>query len=313
MMISICCITYGQEAYIKQTIDGFLAQKISCDFEIIIAEDCSPDNTREILLSYKKNYPGLIKLLLNDTNVGMMQNFLNALQACKGKYIAFCEGDDYWIDEYKLEKQINLLESDPTAAMCFTNSKVWSEYDKQFSPHWSGKYMTKNRFTLMDLLNTNVVATCTVLFKNIIKELPSDFTGFPTGDLPLFSFLLLKGDALYLNSITSVYRLHDKGVHSALSFEKQNLIFLTIYESLLKYTVFEAHTNEIKKLISDRIYQALCFEIKKELPSQTKIEDFLRKSRQYITYTNLKFTLKTFLREKLFRLTGKSFGRVVKN
>ena len=100
-LVSICVITYNQEKYIAQAIDGVLMQQTDFPIELIIGEDCSPDNTRKICLDYKNKYPDKIKLLLPDKNKGSMRNFIDTMQAANGKYIALCEGDDYWTDWQK--------------------------------------------------------------------------------------------------------------------------------------------------------------------------------------------------------------------
>ena len=106
-LVSIASITYNHEKFIAQAIDSFLMQETDFDFEIIIGEDCSTDDTLKIIKEYKAKYPDIIKLITSESNVGMMTNFIRTLEACSGKYIALCEGDDYWTDTLKLQKQVN--------------------------------------------------------------------------------------------------------------------------------------------------------------------------------------------------------------
>ena len=106
-LLSIASITYNHEQFIAQAIESWLMQKTSFEIEIIIGEDCSTDNTRAIIEKYRKLHPDLIKLIISESNVGMMPNFIRTLAACRGKYIALCEGDDYWTDPYKLQKQVD--------------------------------------------------------------------------------------------------------------------------------------------------------------------------------------------------------------
>lgn len=104
IMVSVFMMTYNHENYIAQALDSILMQKINFGYEIIVGEDCSTDRTREIILSYAQRKPDLFKLILHDHNVGAKANQNAVLNACKGKYIAPCEGDDYWTDPYKLQK-----------------------------------------------------------------------------------------------------------------------------------------------------------------------------------------------------------------
>ena len=97
-LVSVFMMTYNHEKYISEAIEGVLMQNTNFDFDIVIGEDCSTDNTRQIILDYQRKYPGKFKLLLHKENIGAMANQMAVLQACSGKYIAMCEGDDYWID-----------------------------------------------------------------------------------------------------------------------------------------------------------------------------------------------------------------------
>ena len=112
IMVSICCITYNQEKYIKDAIEGFLMQKTNFLFEIIIHDDASTDKTADIIREYQQKYPDKIRTILQKENQYKkgVRNSYTVFKEAKGKYIAFCEGDDYWIDENKLQKQVNYME-----------------------------------------------------------------------------------------------------------------------------------------------------------------------------------------------------------
>jgi len=116
-------ITYNHEPYITQAIEGVLMQKTDFPFELVIGEDCSTDGTRERVLAYQKKYPGIIRVITSKQNVGMKKNGRRTEQACNGKYIAFCEGDDYWHNPNKLQLQVNYLETHPKCGL------VCSDYD----------------------------------------------------------------------------------------------------------------------------------------------------------------------------------------
>src|SRR5271157_2282730 len=112
-LVSVFMITYNHEKFVGQAIESIVTQKVNFDFELIIGEDCSTDNTLDICNKYAKQYPDIIKLFPSEKNYGMMGNTVRVLYACTGKYIAMCEGDDYWCDPYKLQKQIDFLEANP--------------------------------------------------------------------------------------------------------------------------------------------------------------------------------------------------------
>lgn len=120
-LVSVLVLTYSHENYIRDTLESILAQKTSFDYEVIIAEDCSPDHTREIAQEYQKRYPRKVRLLYSDSNVGMAANLYRLCAAVRGTYFALCEGDDYWLGEDKLQKQVDCLTAHPDAVLCHTN------------------------------------------------------------------------------------------------------------------------------------------------------------------------------------------------
>jgi len=126
-LVSVWMITYNHEKYIAQAIDSILTQKTNIDYEIVIGDDYSTDRTREIVLEYKSKHPEKIKLLLQKKNVGLMQNFIDTLKACTSKYIALLEGDDYWTDPKKLQKQIDYMSANPQCVMVHTDYDLFYE------------------------------------------------------------------------------------------------------------------------------------------------------------------------------------------
>lgn len=137
MKISVCVLTYNQEGYIKQCIESILAQISTFDFEIVISDDCSTDNTLTILYEYSRRYPYLVKVLSGSTNIGIAKNYQRAMYACSGEYIAMCEGDDYWCDNYKLQKQVEFLEKNGDYGFVGSYNSIESnnkiKFDKYFS------------------------------------------------------------------------------------------------------------------------------------------------------------------------------------
>ena len=110
MIVSVLMLTYNHERYIEQAINSVMMQQTDFDYELVIGEDCSTDNTRKIILNIYKNCPEKIKLIISDHNVGVHQNLARTLAACQGKYIAYLDGDDYWTSPNKLHKQVNILD-----------------------------------------------------------------------------------------------------------------------------------------------------------------------------------------------------------
>lgn len=119
--VSVAIITYNQEKTIAQTIESILIQKGNFSIELIIGEDCSKDNTASICKEYQNKYPDKIKLILQESNKGLVQNFIDTIKACTGKFIGICAGDDYWIDQHKIEKQLQFFEKNPDFGVVSTS------------------------------------------------------------------------------------------------------------------------------------------------------------------------------------------------
>ena len=119
--LSICLIAYNHKEFINKAIDGILMQETNFDWNLIVADDFSTDGTRDILLDYKNKFPTKIELILQEKNVGAAQNWIDLMKAPRSKYIAYLEGDDYWTDPLKLQKQVDFLEANPEYAMTFHN------------------------------------------------------------------------------------------------------------------------------------------------------------------------------------------------
>jgi len=224
MKVSVSLITYNHEKYIAQAIDSVLMQKTNFDYEIIIGEDDSEDNTRTIVQEYKKRYPDKIKLFLNDRkNVIYINgkatgrwNLVNNLKHARGKYIALLDGDDYWTDPLKIQKQVDFLDGNPECSMCFhAVNIIWD--DKSREPTTDFPLELKEIYTIEDLLgrDSNFIRTCSVMFRNeLFNEFPSWFYETPQGDWILHILNAQYGNIGFVNKIMGTYRIHEGGVWS---------------------------------------------------------------------------------------------------
>ncbi|MBU2939570.1 glycosyltransferase [Lacinutrix sp. C3R15] len=212
-LVSICMITYGHEKFIQQTIESVLMQQTSFDFEVIIANDCSPDATDTVVENLIKNHEkgNLITYYSHTKNKGMYANFMFVLDACKAKYIALCEGDDYWVDPLKLQKQVDFLEANPDYEVCFTNIKIVDNLN-QVTKEALFKPSLTDVFTIHNL--PNWAPTLTRVFKN------RDFSSLPSApgvDSVMLLWQSRLGNIKLLNEVTAAYRLHEGGVYSAIN------------------------------------------------------------------------------------------------
>lgn len=244
-------ITYNHAPYIAQAIEGVMMQQTISPIELIIGEDCSTDNTRSICKEYQIKYPDKIKLLLPDSNLGMMQNFINTLKTCSGNYIALCEGDDYWTDPYKLQKQIDILESEDHKEVMavVTNSSVCDlngstiQLDRMVIPPSNAEGI----YTLHDFFRYNhQYPTLTAVFRNknnnlIVDNLKKMSNPF-LGDWLLWVFLYQQGTFYFMNQITGAYRINPNSVTHTISVIKRWEADFEIRKKLMKLLPEEFHS-----------------------------------------------------------------------
>jgi glycosyltransferase involved in cell wall biosynthesis len=236
-MVSVVMITYGHEQFITQAIEGVLLQKCNFEIELIIANDCSPDRTDEIVKQLIQNHSTLnfIKYTKHFENKGMMANFVWSLNQSKGKYIALCEGDDYWNDPLKLQKQINFLEQNKEFSMCF-HSVVINNSNLNYSYHFS--IPKKSILELNDLILKHYIPTCSLVFRNdcLPENFPKWFELSIVGDIPLEILLAINGNAKYFDLDMAVYRKHDLGITSNIDHQFQSRWgFVKLYKNLFLY------------------------------------------------------------------------------
>lgn len=232
-VVSICCITYNHEKYIEEAIDSFLIQETNFPFEIVIGEDCSTDNTRKIVEKYREKYRNIIKLIISENNVGMQANGQRTMEACKGQYIAACEGDDYWTDKKKLQLQKDFLESNPEYVICYTDVEAFNENGVIYD-YIGG---AKKDLTADELKKATPINTLTTMYRNIMKDNFSiEFQASKYGDLFIWSILGYYGKGKYLSQIKPArYRVHLGGVHSGSSqIDKYDNVLIT-YALLLSH------------------------------------------------------------------------------
>jgi len=233
MIVSVCTITYKHASFIKDTIEGVLLQEVNFPIEFIIADDNSPDDTAEIVKHYQENHPKghWINYTKHDDNKGMMENFIWALKECKGKYIALCEGDDYWTDPLKLQQQVDFLESNADYVACFHDAMVINEKELVIRENKFSK-INLHDYNFEALKSGRVIPTLTNVFRNVIADIPEEFSQSGLGDKFLSSFLGNYGNAKYLKGIKpAVYRVGNHGIWSQQNYvSKKKLNLMTVYQ-----------------------------------------------------------------------------------
>lgn len=223
-LVSISCITYNHASYIKECIDGFLMQKTNFNFEVLIHDDHSTDGTEEIIKEYAKQYPDIIKPLFEKENQYSLGKPIGSvvwnLPRARGKYIAMCEGDDYWIDPYKLQKQVDFLESHPDYGMCYTKVKRYNQQNKKYIDVWGGA-----NETMYKLLIENTIPTLTAVFHKAIyydylTEIHPSKRGWLMGDYPIWLYIAQNSKIKFINETTGVYRICTESASHSNDIEK---------------------------------------------------------------------------------------------
>ena len=233
-LVSVCIITYNHEKFIAQNLESVLMQKTNFPIEIVIAEDCSTDNTRTIIKEYQDKYPDMIRPIFHNKNVGAISNARDyAIPQCTGKYIALCEGDDYWSDPEKLQKQVDFLENNSAYTFCTHRFRVYNEQTKKWDDDVPNNLRSK-LFEGLDYIDIDLemqfkvwlTQPLTTVFRRDALDMTEIQKYQYFRDVHLFFLLLRAGKGRCLNMVSAVYRQHVGGVYSNIGVEKR------MYESL---------------------------------------------------------------------------------
>lgn len=224
VVVSISCITYNHAPYIRQCLDGFMMQQTNFAFEVLIHDDASTDGTTEIIKEYEAKYPDIIKPIYEEENQwvkGRRGSAVFNFPRAKGKYIALCEGDDYWTDPLKLQKQVHFLENNLDYVMCSHNFNHFIQHAEYLKVT---DELLEQKYSLEDLIRGAwLFHPLTIMFRRSVVVL-SELSRYDyMMDAVLMYYLLKKGNGYLLPDNMAVYRIHDKGVWSGISMNNQRL------------------------------------------------------------------------------------------
>lgn len=283
-LVSICCITYNHSKFIRQAIEGFISQVTDFDFEIIISDDFSNDDNRKVISEYKSAGRYEFKLLFDDRNIGAKQNFDKTIAAARGRYICICEGDDYWNDALKMQKQFDFLETHPDYSMVWHRFNKLFEHGGMIKPDNNEKYFSENEtgveFDFEKFYRGWEIGMQTLMFrrKALDIRLSKKYKYFK--DTHVITHLLMNGKGYCLNFFGAVYRIHESGVNTSLTELKMAKVgYLTYYElfyfnrhlEFIRLKFFWYLQNYIEKLLKhQKKTSALYFIIKQFFFSHSK-------------------------------------------
>lgn len=211
MMLSVHLISYNHGPYIAQALDGILLQKVDFPMEVVVSDDCSQDNTAQIISEYARRYPQLIKPLLRMSNVGCVVNYWENYRRCSGKYVALCDGDDYWTDPLKLQKQVDYLEAHPECGLTYTDLDCFLQNENRLAPFpidRLGEYAYDAQ--LMELRGIWTVTVC--LRKELLLNMPALDDSCFRGDTWIWLEISRKSLVHFIPDKTAVYRILPESV-----------------------------------------------------------------------------------------------------
>lgn len=250
IIVSIFCLAYNHESYIQQCLEGFIMQKTNFAFEAIIHDDASTDNTAKIIHKYAEKYPNIIKPIYESENLYSKHDnrIYDIIKAhLKGKYVALCEGDDYWTDPFKLQKQVNFLEKHTDYGLVYTNVDFYfqneNRYEKQYLT--SGKKPHSKNF-IEHLRNAGYIAPCTWLIKKEYVFLPQ-YEKYVDGTYPLALDIWANSKIHFLNESTAVYRILNESMSHSKSLRKKYKFRLGVFN------IQKDYINKYKQLIHPEI------------------------------------------------------------
>lgn len=264
-IISVVILTYNQQDTIARAIDSVLMQQCHVPFEIVIGEDASTDGTRAICQTYAQKHPDVIRLFCNERNKGITDNYFDCLLQCRGRYIADCAGDDFWIDSEKLEKEVCVMEQHPDVTMVITNWQFYNEQTRTTSPSRQVRHapITPGRQLLKEIItqkNMSVFHLCTALYRTDVfrKAYEEDTYMFRSKDLcsedmQIASVMAWYGNIAYLPDITLNYSIGGSGVSNTEDSEKQ---FCFVKKStLLNKYLADKYQTDIREFLSKRMFE----------------------------------------------------------
>ena len=234
-LVSVCCLAYNHEPFIRQCLDGFMMQQTDFPFEIIIHDDASTDGTADIIREYVAKYPDIIKPIYQKENqYSEGVNIVSTYQFPRaiGKYIALCEGDDYWTDPLKLQKQVDFLEAHEDYSIC-SSGYLMKKEGQIIERVMQGDETKENGFTytLEDWIDNWLTKTLTVVFRRkALDTVDFDYKYFR--DVHLFYYILKTGKGYYFSEIFGVYTKHAGGIFGGLDMKQQIIISYNVWKEL---------------------------------------------------------------------------------
>lgn len=265
IIVSVCCITYNHEKYIADAIESFLMQKTEFQYEILIGDDCSTDDTRRIIEMYCEKYPGRIRLISPSKNLGGIRNQIALMNRANGKYIAMCDGDDFWTNPFKLQKQVDFLEANPDYVICCHYTRV---IDDNYITQYVHAAPVPLEFTYEDLLfgKREETRICSLMVKNTeeVRRIGNENWYFDTYGADVIFKLhatLSTGKKVYvLPEVMSCYRIHSGGIWSMAAPKMRKRRMINDFNLVIKK--FKYSSSQKRELLKIYMKQYFLFDLR---------------------------------------------------
>ncbi len=248
MKVSVILITYNHSSYIRQTLESILMQQTPHRVEIIVADDCSSDNTVEIIKEYQDKTAFAFTFLKGEKNLGYIRNYQRAFAACSGDYIAIMEGDDYWLNSNHLQNHIDHLESLPESSMSFNRHvRLFVEENREEIFDWNASE-DYELVSTVDLALGNRIGnlSCCVFRGDLIRNIDPKLFDMEIADWMLGMYMGQWGPLLYLKEVTSVYRIHNKGQWSQMDSRTADIRIIELIDEYDRYFNYK-YTKPFRK------------------------------------------------------------------
>lgn len=284
--VTVCCFAYNHEEYIRDALEGFVKQKTNFDYEVIVHDDASTDGTAKIIREYEEKYPDIIRPIYqvenqHSKNINKMRAFI--LPAARGKYIALCEGDDYWIDEDKLQLQYDYMEAHEDCSLVAHMALTYHMNGGYYTPYTSRSFATEEQrhISAAEIINKHTIfPTASMFVRTDYYHHNAEFlSGVRAFDYLSKALLATEGDVYVIPRVMSVYRLGSAGswtnriYKDANQLEKHFLAAVSTMEKLDEYREYKFH-DAIEKNIEQRRFDAqaklLNFKVLKKEPFKDK-------------------------------------------
>lgn len=299
VLVTVFCLAFNHEKYIRKCLDGFVMQKTTFKYEVIVHEDASTDHTADIIKEYEKKYPEIIKPLYEAENQCNKVKYYTeefCLKNAKGKYIALCEGDDFWVDEYKLQKQFDVMEKNPSCKLCLCKVRAVQETGERLEQTYPRNELNTRAYGRFELLETICkeysFQTSSYFFDKTTlgkyyKEKPSFLEVAPVGDWPYLLYFS-QFDIYYISDEMSCYRKNSLNSFSTIIHKEKSEKILSFYKGMVdmmnefdKYTHFTYHDFCKNFDFYHYHYYMLLQEKKyKDIFSNKRYKEFLKKERK---------------------------------